>query len=302
MHTQREDIARSRGSRAPVGDWHQCRRYWKFNLECAFHGKEPEEDKDEDRDLDPEEPDVVEVGVAETPGVADIADNEVPVVARRKTDLARQAEAEVGFAQADSAFQEEAFGDAIGIPTFPDKLAPGKITEPLYIADERMFEQLGIAAPEGIQAQAEEALVEAVAKSGSLAVHQEEAFPQVGSPIGQSLIGWEQLAYIFIGIFTANTLQHMRNVVAPRVTGPPSMTTKPGPPQLFKPGDIKNPPIRMTPRVPVGGSRGGGGGYNFPSSPGNPKFPIKPKAQEEWDVILDAAIPSPTVEGGQDVD
>lgn len=303
MHTQKEDIARSRGSRAPVGDWHQCRRYWRNRLECAFHGPEPE-DEDKDDELEPEEPDVVEIGVADTPAIADIAGNMVPVVARRKTDKVLDARAEVGTGKKGSVAADLDLG---GVPTFPKELTPGKIDIPQYIPDERMFELLGPAAPEGFQAAGEEALVQAVAQSKSLAVHQEEAFPNVAPAVGQALIGWEQLAYIFIGIFTANALQHMRNVTAPRVTSPggPGKFGQPGPPEILKPGQVKSPPIRMVPMRPgVTNPLQSGGGYQFQSTPGGPKPPT-PKTQPQWDIILDAAIPSPTSSpdsGGQDVD
>lgn len=294
MHTRKEDIARSRGSRAPVGDWHQCRRYWRRGLECAFHGREPDEEQDRD-DNDPD--DDVEQRVAPSPEVAPGFNDMVPVVAQRKTDQVLKEPARVGFGQKATAEADPVL-DVVGVPVFPEELTPGKIDVPLYIPDENQFTYEGLGASTEVAAKGEEALVDVVAKSQSLAIHQEEALPDVGASTGQSAIGWEQLAYIFIGVFTANLLQHMRNVTVPPPPPPPK---QPGPPQLFKPGQIKHPPIRMVPSNAPAGARGGGAGYQFISNPGSGNLPT-PKGQDEWDVILDAAIPSPTVGGGQDID
>jgi len=33
-----------------VASWHRCRRFWRENLQCPFHGIEPEEEEEEDDD------------------------------------------------------------------------------------------------------------------------------------------------------------------------------------------------------------------------------------------------------------
>lgn len=274
-------------------------------MECAFHGKEPDEDEDEQEEPEDSEQQK-KLRVAPTPQVAAAAD-QIPVVVQRKTDKVLDARAEVNTPQG---LQEEAFGDAIGIPVMPDKLTPGKITTPLYIPDERMFTALGGAPLASAElAEGETAFVEAVATSKSLAVHQEEAFPDVGKAVGQSVLDFEALAWVFIGVFAANALAHAANFygatkpAAPRIE--PRQTLKPGPKNLLPPGTPKPPPVRMIPsQQPVAPPRGGG--LYFPSLPGevDPRNPPV-IVQDEWDIILDAAIPSPSAEtdtGGQDVD
>lgn len=320
-----EAVAVARGSSVPCQGWHRCRRFWRRDLECPFHGKRPKK-RSRRRKEEEEETDELE---HEGPQLADAPDRERtgprPKVGGAIKELVPVAVREPNVAplKAD-VFQEEAFPD-VGIP-----LLPPAIGTPLYIPDENVPKGI---APPGIP---EDALAE-IGVVGEEVFADMLASPEVSRAEMNAEIGgvafeggnpeYSELAWLFSALFAANAVTHLwqtynerlspgdRNKLAqsqpsPRktVTGRKAPVKKAAkkvkvakpPPQPPKPPPRPPSPLPAAspPRVPLpmGSSGGGGIGFQFESRPGEMEEPLP---QETFNWIYNTGV---NIGGGLDID
>lgn len=291
--TFNEQIAMARGSRTPLGVDHRCSRFWAIRFQCPFHGVEPDEDEDSEEPDQPEKLLQEQLREAETPQIAEVADA-VPVVAKRFGDKVFQEKAEVGVG--------ETFIDIPDAPPPP----PGRGI-PLMVPDENIPEFT----PPGMEtvldpvgATSEEALVEFI-KAGSRATpikdlqavgataaadnQDEVGVPQLAPAVSGGILAFEALAVSFIAAITATVFAHAARGFNSTLVGSAATFQPPGSFTFGKPNPTQ------------GGFLGGkpptGGGYHFPSMPGEGDFaPVE--TQQEFDQRFEVAVKG----GGLDID
>ncbi len=259
--------------------WHRCKRYWRYNLQCAFHGKDPEEkrrreEQEEDADdidpftfparLDPARVPARQ-GVPIT-GIAAVAEA-VPVVAFTPQDQQADARAYAGAHVPRPNVIQTPAGIPIDIPdeNIPQWTPPGSID-----------------VVRGIGSAGEEIFTEFLNQQPNK-VPIPDAYQQ------RIQNEFSNLALLFSGLFTANAIAHLWQSYNARTR----FSSTPGPGTRNNPLRSRRSPIRYpsreplrtrtfprspptrTPippsRVPVTpGSpfRGGYGGLHFPSNPG----------------------------------
>lgn len=287
------------GSLFPSQGWHRCRRFWRRGFECPYHGKRERDRKSDDEadDLERRDPrsepstlSRTKVGVAPTPGIAQVADA-IPGVLAQVGKAERRPIATVA----------EQLKPPIVVPSIPDVAGT-----PLYVPDEVLEEWTppgkGVAMA-NVGAVAEETFAALISKSsvgsidetaeiGQLAMAQEEAQGTRDM--------FAELALAFTVMFTGNAVVHLWQSYNARVSNPiagnmaslPKGGSKTGSQVPSRVSAAKTPPVRSTPlpqpvRVPVLGGTGGFGGLIFQSKPGSLEPPLP---QEQFNEGFGASV------------